>query len=117
MFFGCDFFCDCYWVFSRCRDCPRLGQSLFAAPKSNQKSLLNTHGGTPFAPSALRSDSRRESEFLWGSALRFARASYFVFGAFFVFCPLLIFGLLRISGVLSLVRSTEWAESWDWALE
>ena len=94
VFFGVNFFGFWSWVWVRCRDCPRLGQSLFAAPKSNQKSLLNTHGGTPCAPSALRSDSRRESEFLWGSALRFARASYFVFGAFVVFLPAAYFGFL-----------------------
>ena len=87
------FFGACSWVFSRCRDCPRLGQSLFAAPKSNQKSLLNTHGGTPFAPLALRSDSRRESEFLWGSALRFARACLLRLGCVLFRLPAACFGL------------------------
>ena len=105
----------CSWFGVRCRDCPRLGQSLFAAPKSNQKSLLNTHGGTPCAPLALRSDSRRESEFLWGSALRFARVSYFVLGAFFVFCPLLILGFYCSLNRFLLAKSTKaltLGESW-----
>ena len=83
----------CSWFGFRCRDCPRLGQSLFAAPKSNQKSLLNTHGGTPCAPLALRSDSRRESEFLRGSALRFARACLLRFGCVFVLLPAACFEL------------------------
>ena len=82
---------------------PDLGNHFLLRQKVIKNRFFNTHGGTPFAPLALRSDSRRESEFLWGSALRFARASYFVFGAFVVLCPLLIFGLLRILGFLSLV--------------
>ena len=54
---------------------PDLGNHFLLRQKVIKNRFFNTHGGTPCAPLALRSDSRRESEFLWGSAFRFARAS------------------------------------------
>ena len=56
---------------------------------------------------ALRSNSRRESEFLWGSALRFARAFFASFFRVLVFMPAAYFG--QWAGLASLLLALDMA--------